>query len=378
MLSLYLTYPDWIDPFVIKGLPVRWYALMYLVAFFVAYLLVRYQCRNDGVIDMDADETQSLFFYCCLGLLIGARIFSVLFYSDGLYYITHPWMIFWPFRNGHFVGLPGMSYHGGVVGCVIGGWLFSKRYKRSLLQMTDLATAGIPLGYTFGRLGNFINGELFGRVTTSPIGMIFPLAEQGTDGVCDLLGGVDSIRLSIGQGEGDSRDQPVPGLKLEGDGGLAPAPGGEGARGVLIFPAPVTGQVHGRAFRRLGKVQKVVEILHEFSRSQRPTVGRRGGKKKCGEKEKYDQQMDTHIAPHPDHGPRDVPELLAVFGPVAPGLVLQGPGLFLPLSAPVVAQHAGDEREEGEGETHTHENDTQGAVKALRVGEAASVPCMRG
>ena len=61
MLSLYLTYPDWIDPYVINGLPVRWYALMYLVAFFVTYLLVRYQCRHDGVIEMDADETQSRF-----------------------------------------------------------------------------------------------------------------------------------------------------------------------------------------------------------------------------------------------------------------------------------------------------------------------------
>lgn len=177
MLSLFLTYPDWIDPYVINGLPIRWYALMYLVAFFVAYLLVRYQCRHDGVIDMDAEETQSLFFSCCIGLLIGARIFSVLFYSDGWYYITHPWMIFWPFRDGQFVGLPGMSYHGGVVGCVIGGWIFSRRHNRSLLQMTDLATAGIPLGYTFGRLGNFINGELFGRVTVNPLGMIFPLAE---------------------------------------------------------------------------------------------------------------------------------------------------------------------------------------------------------
>ena len=67
MLSLFLTYPDWIDPYVINGLPIRWYALMYLVAFFVAYLLVRYQCRHDGVINMDAEET---------GISISAEDFS--------------------------------------------------------------------------------------------------------------------------------------------------------------------------------------------------------------------------------------------------------------------------------------------------------------
>ena len=128
---------------------------MYLVAFFVAYLLVRYQCRHDGVIEMDAEETQSLFFSCCLGLLIGARIFSVLFYSDGLYYITHPWMIFWPFRNGQFVGLPGMSYHGGVVGCVIGGWIFSRRHNRSLLQMTDLSIGEVAYRTGFSTPAHF-------------------------------------------------------------------------------------------------------------------------------------------------------------------------------------------------------------------------------
>ena len=85
-------------------------------------------------------------------------------------------MIFWPFRNGEFVGLPGMSYHGGVVGALVGGIIFCHFHKKKLLRITDTVVAGIPLGYTFGRLGNFINAELYGRVTTVPWGMVFPTA----------------------------------------------------------------------------------------------------------------------------------------------------------------------------------------------------------
>lgn len=178
MIPLFVAFPSWIDPYVIDGLPVRWYALMYIVAFSIAYILFRYQCRNDGVIAMDASESQDFFFIAILFLLIFARLFSVLFYSDGWYYITHPWMIFWPFRDGRFIGLPGMSYHGGVVGCIIGGWIYARRHGRSLLQLTDIVTAGIPLGYTFGRLGNFINAELYGRVSALPWAMVFPTAPR--------------------------------------------------------------------------------------------------------------------------------------------------------------------------------------------------------
>lgn len=83
-------------------------------------------------------------------------------------------MIFWPFRGGRFIGLPGMSYHGGLVGAIIGGWIYSRRYKLSFFSIADTVAYAAPLGYTFGRLGNFINGELFGRVSTKPWAMIFP------------------------------------------------------------------------------------------------------------------------------------------------------------------------------------------------------------
>ena len=175
-MALYLDYPSWIKPEVVSFLPVRWYAVMYLVAFAITYLLFKYQIKDDKTIKLNKDETTDLFMYIIVGLLLVAHLFSKLFYSDGWYYITHPWLIFWPFYNGHFVGLPGMSYHGGVVGAAIGCYIYCKKKKLSFFKITDYLSIGIPFAYTFGRLGNFINAELYGRATTSPLGMLFPNA----------------------------------------------------------------------------------------------------------------------------------------------------------------------------------------------------------
>ena len=157
-------------------LPVRWYALMYIVAFSVAYVVFRKDCRQGALGGMDQDTSVNLFMYVILGLVLGARIGSCLIYDRTSYYLTHPWMIFWPFVNGKFIGLPGMSYHGGVVGAFIGCWLFSRKYGYKVCDLADSLVCAIPLGYTFGRLGNFINGELWGRCTGTAYGMIFPLA----------------------------------------------------------------------------------------------------------------------------------------------------------------------------------------------------------
>ncbi|MGH0053216.1 MAG: prolipoprotein diacylglyceryl transferase, partial [Sphaerochaetaceae bacterium] len=172
-MTLFIEFPSWLSPVVIPGLPFRWYALMYVVAFGVAYLMIRVQARK-GEISLDADQTLNLVLYCVVGLILGARLVSVLFYDGSFYYWTHPWMIFWPFSGGRFVGLPGMSYHGGLIGAIIGGWVYSKRNKESFFSLADTVAYAAPLGYTFGRLGNFINGELFGRVSTAPWAMIFP------------------------------------------------------------------------------------------------------------------------------------------------------------------------------------------------------------
>lgn len=175
-MVLFVNYPSWIKPEVVSFLPIRWYAVMYLVAFALAYLVFCYQLKKDNTLTVSKDDADNLFMWAIVGLLIGARLFSVWFYSDGKYYLTHPWLVFWPFQNGKFVGLPGMSYHGGVVGAVVAGLIFCKVKKIPFLRLTDMIVTGIPLGYTFGRLGNFINGELFGRVSTLPFAMVFPTA----------------------------------------------------------------------------------------------------------------------------------------------------------------------------------------------------------
>jgi len=197
----YVDFPKWISPFVIPSLPVRWYAIMYLLAFGTCFILFRKQCKSGALNSMNEDTSLTLFCYTIGFLLIGARLFSTLLYEGSWYYWTHPWMIFWPFRNGVFIGLPGMSYHGGVVGAVFGGWLFSRKYNYKLLSLSDTVIAGIPLGYTFGRLGNFINGELWGRVTGSSYGMIFPNAPSFSTSIAWVQEIADKIGLIYSKGD---------------------------------------------------------------------------------------------------------------------------------------------------------------------------------
>jgi len=178
MSLLSIPYPSWLKPEIFPGLlPIRWYSLMYIVAFGVAYLLYRRQIKERNY-PMTEDELYSLFCFGILGIILGARLFHALVYS-GTYYLKQPWLIFWPFHNGKFTGLMGMSYHGGAIGCLLAVILYTKLKKVSFREIGDMFAASVPLGYTFGRLGNFINAELYGRVTTSPIGMIFP----DTDGL---------------------------------------------------------------------------------------------------------------------------------------------------------------------------------------------------
>lgn len=177
-MPLYLTFPEWIKPEIIPGLPVRWYGLMYVIAFAFTYWLFTVQVKRSG--QTVAKDTISNFFFAGLGgMLVGARIFATLIYSDDrLDYFTHPWLIFWPFDKAwHFTGFAGMSFHGGLLGVIVGFVLYARAKKLDLLQWSDWVVAAFPLGYTFGRLGNFINGELWGRVTTAPWGVVFPTGE---------------------------------------------------------------------------------------------------------------------------------------------------------------------------------------------------------
>jgi phosphatidylglycerol:prolipoprotein diacylglycerol transferase len=150
---------------------------MYIFAFATAFLVYRRQVKERNF-PMNEEQLYGLFTWGILGLLLGARLFSTIVYETSEFYSRQPWLVFWPFRNGQFTGLMGMSYHGGVIGGVLGVILFAKFKRFSFRELADMYAASVPLGYTFGRLGNFINAELYGRVTTGPLGMVFP--EQTT------------------------------------------------------------------------------------------------------------------------------------------------------------------------------------------------------
>lgn len=164
----------WISPEIIPGLPFRWYALMYILAFSTSYLLFIYQIKKQKL-DITNDQVLNFFTWGIVGLLLGARIFGTLIFGNDMSYWREPWLIFWPFdKNMNFIGLSGMNYYGGVVGGIAGLLIYSRIKKINMLEWSDWLCAGLPLGYTFGRLGNWINAELFGRVTTAPWGIVFP------------------------------------------------------------------------------------------------------------------------------------------------------------------------------------------------------------
>ena len=173
----YIDFPKWIKPEIIPGLPIRWYGLMYLIAFVITYLLFKWQVKNRKL-DATSDDVMSFFFWGIIGLLIGARLFATMLFDPTLTYLKKPWLIFWPFAGGRFTGLVGMNYYGGLVGTVVACYIYTRVKKINYLDWGDMLIAGTPLGYTFGRLGNFINGELFGRVTKSPLGVVFPHARR--------------------------------------------------------------------------------------------------------------------------------------------------------------------------------------------------------
>ena len=186
-MFLYINFPSWIHPQIFPGIKIlsllRWYGLMYVFAFMTAYAILR-KVAKEGALDsngktVEEDDIYSFIFTGILFLLVGARVFSTLIYDTSGLYKSKPWLIFWPFDSaGKFTGLAGMSYHGGFVGGFLGMVVWCKAKKKSLTQWIDAMSCAVPLGYTFGRIGNFMNGELYGRITTKPWGIVFPGAER--------------------------------------------------------------------------------------------------------------------------------------------------------------------------------------------------------
>lgn len=167
--------PEKLSPYIFQTqwFSLHWYGLMYAVAYLVIYLVTTYRLKKE---EFSITKTQviSALTWSIVGLAVGARLFYILFYEPN-YYLANPLQIIWPFgEGGQLTGISGLSYHGGLVGIIIAILLYCKKAKISVWELTDLVIPVVPLGFTFGRIGNFINGELFGRVTEVPWGMYFP------------------------------------------------------------------------------------------------------------------------------------------------------------------------------------------------------------
>jgi phosphatidylglycerol:prolipoprotein diacylglycerol transferase len=164
-----LSFPK-IDPVLIEigPLKVRWYGLMYVVGFVAAYFLVGRQQRARDL-GLRGAALQDLFFFLAVGLILGARLGYILFYqfSNLGIYVAHPLEIIAVWHGG-------MSFHGGLIGALVAGVIFCRRRELPVLQAADLVIPAAPIGVGLGRLGNFINGELYGRPSQMPWAMVFP------------------------------------------------------------------------------------------------------------------------------------------------------------------------------------------------------------
>ena len=161
-----IPYPE-IDPifFEIGPLAFRWYGLMYLLGLGAAYLLIKSRASGKNL-SLSNEQLSDLIVFAAFGVFLGGRLGYVLFYNLP-FYLENPLKVFAVWEGG-------MSFHGGLLGTCVALWIFSRRRGFPLFAIADLAAGAVPIGLGFGRLGNFINGELFGRATDVPWCMVFP------------------------------------------------------------------------------------------------------------------------------------------------------------------------------------------------------------
>jgi len=158
-----LTHPN-IDPVLISIGPfnVQWYGLMYILGFLAAYIVAS---KRKSRLDWKSDDISDLIFYAAVGVILGGRLGYVIFYKLG-YYLENPLQIF-------NISAGGMSFHGGFIGVALATWLFARKKQVPYLKLADFVAPMAPLGLFFGRIGNFINQELWGKATDLPWAILF-------------------------------------------------------------------------------------------------------------------------------------------------------------------------------------------------------------
>ena len=187
-MSLFvIPFPN-IDPILIEigPLAIRWYALAYIAGLLIGWRVARKLVTRAGWLPNE-EQVDDLLFYATLGVILGGRLGFVLFYHP-LYFLSNPLEIFAVWQGG-------MSFHGGLLGVIFAILLFARQSKLPAFELLDVAAVVTPIGLFFGRLANFINGELWGRVSDVPWAMVFPgagpyprhpsqLYQAGLEGIC--------------------------------------------------------------------------------------------------------------------------------------------------------------------------------------------------
>src|SRR5215510_4184211 len=161
-----IPYPR-IDPVFLRIGPVqlRWYGLMYMLSFIISYFVLK-RFAKYRKLNLSTDDLYDLLFYLIIGVMVGGRLGYVLFYDLGSY-LRDPLSIFAIWQGG-------MSFHGGFIGMALAAWYITRKKGWRFLEIADLVSTAAPIGLGLGRLGNFINGELFGRPTNVAWAMVFP------------------------------------------------------------------------------------------------------------------------------------------------------------------------------------------------------------
>ena len=154
--------------FSIGPFQVRWYGIIFVFGFFLAYLFLLNAIKTNKIKNLKREHLAELILYLLIGVLIGSRAMQVLYYEPR-YYFTHPLEMFAIWRGG-------LSFHGGLLGAVLMGWIFCKKRKISFYQLADVLAVSASLALFFGRIGNFINAELYGKISNVPWCVRFPTA----------------------------------------------------------------------------------------------------------------------------------------------------------------------------------------------------------